>query len=98
MEQHGRTPPHNIEAEQAVIGAVFLEAEAFSTAAERLTSKDFFRASHQVIFQAMYELFEKGEPIDLVSVTILLTNKGDIDVACGVVYLTIVSEYVLIAV
>ena len=94
MEQHGRTPPHNIEAEQAVIGAVFLEAEAFSTAAERLTSKDFFRASHQVIFQAMYELFEKGEPIDLVSVTILLTNKGEIDVAGGAVYLTEVAESV----
>ncbi|MEJ8777105.1 replicative DNA helicase [Pseudogracilibacillus sp. ICA-222130] len=94
MEQHGRTPPHNIEAEQAVIGAVFLEAEAFSTAAERLTSKDFFRASHQVIFQAMYELFEKGEPIDLVSVTILLTNKGEIDVAGGAVYLTEIAESV----
>src|SRR5699024_5247479 len=54
-----RGQPHNIEAEQAVIGAVFLEPNVFSGASERLVANDFFRANHQVIFEAMFELFEK---------------------------------------
>lgn len=83
-----RVPPHNIEAEQAVLGAILLEPEAFSTAAERLSPNDFFRAGHQVIFEAMLELFEKGEPIDLVTVTTLLTNSDKLDLAGGVPYLT----------
>ena len=83
-----RVPPHNIEAEQAVLGAILLEPETFSTAAERLSPNDFFRAGHQVIFEAMLELFEKGEPIDLVTVTTLLTNSDKLDLAGGVPYLT----------
>lgn len=83
-----RVPPHNIEAEQAVLGAIFLEPEAFSTAAERIGPSDFFRAGHQVIFEAMLELFEKGEPIDLVTVTTLLSDSNKLEIAGGVPYLT----------
>ncbi|MEI3604426.1 replicative DNA helicase [Pseudogracilibacillus sp. SE30717A] len=83
-----RTPPHNIEAEQAVIGAIFLEPDVFSTASERLGPTDFYRASHEVIFEAMYQLFEKGEPIDIVTVTTLLANSDKLDIAGGVTYLT----------
>ncbi|HLS22753.1 MAG TPA: replicative DNA helicase [Pseudogracilibacillus sp.] len=89
-----RVPPNSLEAEQAVIGAIFLEPEAFSTAAERLTPADFYRTNHQIIFQAMLELFEKGEPIDLITVTTLLTNENKIDAAGGVVYLTQLTESV----
>ncbi|HLQ96453.1 MAG TPA: replicative DNA helicase [Pseudogracilibacillus sp.] len=83
-----RIPPHNIEAEQAVIGAIFLEPNAFSTASERIESKDFYRANHQVIFEAMFDLFEKGEPIDMVTVTTLLSNSEKLEIAGGVPYLT----------
>ena len=86
-----RIPPHNIEAEQAVIGAVFLEPNAFSTAAERLMPNDFYRANHQVIFEAMFSLFEKGEPIDIVTVTTFLANSDKLDIAGGVTYLTDVA-------
>ena len=48
-----RTPPQNIEAEQAILGAVFLEQEALVTASETITSGDFYRPSHQRIFQVM---------------------------------------------
>lgn len=91
---HSRVPPHNLEAEQAVIGAILLEADAFSTAAERLTPADFYRTNHQVIFEAMLKLFEKGEPIDLVSVTTHLMNEKKLDVAGGVPYLTELTESV----
>lgn len=82
-----RTPPHNIEAEQAVIGAVFLEPAAFSTASEVLDAEDFYRAGHQRIFQTMLTLSDKGEPIDLVTVTTHLQNTKTLEEAGGVSYL-----------
>src|SRR5690625_4367025 len=91
---HSRIPPNSLEAEQAVLGAIFLEPDAFSTAAERLSPADFYRTNHQVIFEAMLILFEKGEPIDLVTVTTLLSNENKLDVAGGVTYLTELSETV----
>ena len=86
-----RTPPHNIEAEQAVIGAIFLEPEAFSTASEILSAHDFYRAGHQRIFQTMLNLADKGEPIDLVTVTTQLQNAKTLEEAGGVSYLSEVA-------
>ena len=57
-----RTPPQNIEAEQAVLGAIFISEDALVTASERLTPEDFYRASHQRIFSVMLSLAERGEP------------------------------------
>ncbi|SET24826.1 primary replicative DNA helicase [Oceanobacillus limi] len=93
-EWNDRTPPHNIEAEQAVIGAIFLEPEAFSTASELLMPEDFYRASHQRIFATMISLADKGEPIDLVTVTTSLSNNKQLEEAGGVSYLTEVAESV----
>jgi replicative DNA helicase len=86
-----RIPPHNIEAEQSVIGAVFLDPESFSTASELLMPEDFFRAGHQRIFSAMVQLADKGEPIDLVTVTSFLHNRKELDEAGGVSYLSDVA-------
>ncbi|MFB4168784.1 replicative DNA helicase [Virgibacillus sp. JSM 102003] len=83
-----RTPPHNIEAEQAVIGAVFLEPDALSAASELLMPDDFYRASHQRIFEAMLKLLDRGEPIDLVTVTTSLSNEKKLDEVGGVAYLS----------
>ena len=89
-----RTPPHNIEAEQAVLGAVFLEPEAFSTASELLMPDDFYRAGHQRIFEIMVSLSDKGEPIDLVTVTTALANQNTLEEVGGVSYLTELAESV----
>ncbi|MEN2766807.1 replicative DNA helicase [Ornithinibacillus xuwenensis] len=93
-EWNDRTPPHNIEAEQAVIGAIFLEPEAFSTASELLMPGDFYRASHQRIFETMLKLADRGEPIDLVTVTSDLSNSKHLEEAGGVSYLTQLAESV----
>ncbi|MUK88159.1 replicative DNA helicase [Ornithinibacillus sp. L9] len=93
-EWNDRTPPHNLEAEQAVIGAIFLEPEAFSTASELLVPEDFYRASHQRIFATMLSLADKGEPIDLVTVTTSLSNSKQLEEAGGVSYLSEVAESV----
>ncbi|WP_377887224.1 replicative DNA helicase [Alkalihalobacillus sp. R86527] len=83
-----RTPPQNIEAEQAVIGAVFLETDALTTATEVLQSEDFYRAAHQKIFSVMIELSEKGEPVDLVTVTSELQDRSLLEEIGGVSYLS----------
>lgn len=86
-----RTPPHNIEAEQAIIGAIFLEPEAFSTASELLMPEDFYRAGHQRIFETMLRLSDRGEAIDVITVTSALQDSKHLDEAGGVSYLTEVA-------
>lgn len=83
-----RTPPHNIEAEQAVIGAIFLEPATLTTASELLMPEDFYRAAHQKIYGVMLDLSEKGEPIDLVTVTSELADRKLLDDIGGVTYLS----------
>ncbi|WP_349408990.1 replicative DNA helicase [Pseudalkalibacillus sp. SCS-8] len=83
-----RIPPHNIEAEQAVLGAVFLEPEALTSATEMLMPDDFYRAAHQRIFSVMVDLSEKGEPIDLVTVTSELQDRKLLEEVGGVSYLS----------
>ncbi|MFC2948742.1 replicative DNA helicase [Virgibacillus sediminis] len=90
-EWNDRVPPHNIEAEQSVIGAIFLEPQAFSTASEILVAEDFYRAGHQRIFAAMMKLADRGEPIDVVTVTTYLQNAKQLDEAGGVTYLSEVA-------
>ncbi|MDY0404142.1 replicative DNA helicase [Virgibacillus sp. 179-BFC.A HS] len=89
-----RIPPHNIEAEQSIIGAIFLEPEAFSTASELLMPEDFYRAAHQRIFEAMLKLSDRGEPIDVLTVTALLKDNKLLEEVGGVSYLTEVAESV----
>lgn len=83
-----RTPPQNIEAEQAVLGAIFLEPEALVTASERLAAEDFYRASHQRIYSVMILIAERGEPVDLVTVTAELQAKKWLEEIGGVSYLS----------
>jgi replicative DNA helicase len=83
-----RTPPHNSEAEMAVLGAILLDGEAIVTAMERVTGDDFYRTAHQYIYTAMVELFQEEEPVDLVTLTARLQNKQQLDDVGGVLYLT----------
>lgn len=83
-----RTPPHNTEAEQAILGAMLLEKEALITASERIKPDDFYRPSHQKIFQVMLELGERGEPVDLITVTAELQDKKLLEEIGGVSYLS----------
>lgn len=89
-----RIPPHNIEAEQSVIGAIFLEPEAFSTASQILQPEDFYRAGHQRIFEVMLNLSDRGEPIDILTVTAALQDRKILDEAGGVSYLTEIASSV----
>jgi replicative DNA helicase len=83
-----RLPPQNIEAEQSILGAVLLENDALLKAIEVLTPEDFYRASHRKLFNAMLDLFDKNEVIDLITVAELLKRKNELDDVGGVTYLS----------
>src|SRR5699024_10977994 len=85
---------HNIEAEQSVIGAILIEPNAFSTASELITAIDFYRTGHRVVFEAMFALLEKGEPIDMVTVTRWLQDADQLDISGGVPYVTHLAQRV----
>lgn len=83
-----RLPPQHIEAEQAVLGAMLISPDAVSEAIELLMPDDFYRNSHQMIFQAMHELYEQGQPVDVITVTAALqAHEGALDTVGGASYL-----------
>ncbi|MDF2558292.1 MAG: replicative helicase [Bacillales bacterium] len=84
----GLVPPHNLEAEQAVIGAVFLEPKSIELAMKYVRSDDFYRQQHQRIFQCMASLYESGSAVDLVTVSASLNTKQILDEVGGISYLT----------
>lgn len=83
-----RVLPQNVEAEQAVLGAILRDSEAMITAMERLTHEDFYRPIHQSIFEAMVDLANEEEPIDLITLTAKLQDKGRLEELGGVTYLS----------
>jgi len=70
-----RIPPQSVDAEMSVLGSLMLDKEAVFRIADALHPTDFYKNAHQTIFQAMLDLFNKGEPIDMVSVSSKLKEK-----------------------
>ena len=62
-----RTLPHNIEAEQAVIGAMLMDTDAIVAASEIITAEDFYGNQYGILFRAMYDMYSSGKPVDLVT-------------------------------
>src|SRR5690606_18765204 len=93
-QQFDRIPPHNNEAEQSVIGAIFLEPQALITAAETLVPEDFYRVSHQKIFRTMVTLSDRGQAIDVVTVTEELSATKELEDVGGISYLTEIANAV----
>lgn len=84
-----KLPPQNIEAEQSLLGALLIDKDAVLRVAESLQPNHFYRSEqHGRIYQAILELFEKREPIDLVTVTDKLKASQSIDIAGGSAYLS----------
>ena len=83
-----RLPPQNLEAEQAVLGAIFLEPSSLTLASEILLPEDFYRGAHQRIFDAMLKLTDKGEAVDLITVTEELAAAKLLEDIGGISYLS----------
>jgi len=90
----GRIPPQNIEAEQSVLGAILLDKEVLSSVTEIISSQDFYREDHREIFEAIMDLYEKGEPIDLITVAEQLKVRGSLEAVGGLEYLTNLASLV----
>lgn len=86
--------PHNLEAEESVLGACFLSVNALETAVESLNDTDFFDNKHAKIFKALQNLVEEKIPVDLTTVTSELTKQNWLNEVGGVSYLTEVIQFV----
>ncbi len=90
-----KLPPQSLEAEYSVLGGLMLEREAYDQVADLVNSSDFYKPSHQSIFQAISDLHMKAQPVDLVTVTNLLQSRNELDVIGGPEYLlTLVDKVV----
>ncbi|EFV13439.1 replicative DNA helicase [Segniliparus rugosus] len=91
-EDPGRQPPQDGAAEQSVLGGMLLSKDAVADVVEILQGADFYRPAHQLIFEAITELFSKGEPADAVLVASELERRGQLGRVGGAPYLhTLIS-------
>lgn len=86
--EHGKLQPQAIDLEEAVLGAMMLEKEAVNLAIDILQPKSFYKESHQKIFEVIIELFGKSEPIDILTITNALKQKGELEFIGGPYYIT----------
>ena len=90
---HLRVPPHNIEAEQSVLGSLMLDKDAVIKVADLVRVGDYYKDAHNIIYEVMLELYEAREPIDVLSISNRLDEKGKLDTVGGSAYLaTIVNS------
>ena len=90
----GKVPPHDIEAEQAVIGSMLTDMEAVISSIEVLKPEDFYREDNKLIYTAMVNLYSRSEPIDLITVKSELESMGKFDQVGGIEYLAELPEKV----
>jgi replicative DNA helicase len=82
-----KQPPHSIEAEQSVLGGLMLDNRIFYDLADQIAASDFYRADHQLIYDAIGELISANKPCDFVTLSEHLRNKGKLEDAGGIAYL-----------
>ena len=88
-----RTPPQDLIAEQGVLGGMLLSKDAIADVVEIIRDRDFYRPAHELIYDAIVDLYGRGEPVDPVTVSAELTKRGDIARAGGAPYLhTLISS------
>jgi replicative DNA helicase len=86
-ESFDRTPPHDVAAEQCVLGGMLLSKDAISDVMETIRPDDHYRPAHQIIHEAVLELYGRGEPADPVTVSDLLNKRGELTRVGGPSYL-----------
>jgi replicative DNA helicase len=90
----GKIPPHDIEAEQAVLGSMLTDKDAVIAAIEVLKPEDFYREDNKAIYEAILNLYSKPEPIDIITVKAELIENGKFDSIGGLEYLAVLPDKV----
>ncbi len=89
-----RVPPQNIEAEQSVLGAMIISRDAIAEASQYLTEADFYREAHRIAFSTMIDIFNRNEPVDLITVTEQLRKTNQLEKVGGITFLTSLANSV----
>ena len=91
-EDLGRTPPQDLAAEQSVLGGMMLSKDAIADVVEQLRATDFYRPAHEMVYDAVLDLYGRGEPADAITVAATLTSRGQLGRVGGPGYLhTLIS-------
>lgn len=90
--QNVKAPPHSNEAEQSLLGALMLKADAWDQVADQLDEVDFYRENHRLIYRAIGELAEDGQPFDAITVTEWFARHGKLDRVDSGAYLTMLAN------
>ncbi len=93
-EQRLKLPPQNQEAEQSVLGGMLLDNEAINRVIELIRPDDFYREAHRRIYQTVLTLYQRNEPVDLVTLTSALKEDGALDAIGGAAYLAALVDRV----
>lgn len=94
MEGMERIPPHNIDAEKSVLGAIILDKDALLEILEILRPDDFYNKMHGEIFTAVTELYKRNEPVDILTVTEELKRRNSLEMVGGRAYVALLSTIV----
>jgi replicative DNA helicase len=89
-----KTIPQNIEAEASLLGALLIDTDAIVKIADQISSRDFFDPRHQRIYEAVSQLYERHEAIDVLTLADRLRNNGYLDIVGGAAYLTELTNFV----
>lgn len=90
----GKIPPHDIDAEQAVIGSMLTDKDAVIDSVEVLKPDDFYRQDNKTIYEAILNLYNRAEPIDIITVKSELTSLGKLEAVGGLEYLAVLPDKV----
>ena len=90
----GKVPPHDVEAEQAVIGSMLTDKDAVISAIEKLKPDAFYREDNKLIYSAILNLYNRAEPIDVITLKAELQTNGDLEKVGGLEYLVELPEKV----
>ncbi len=94
LKDIGNIPPHNVQAEQSVLGSMILDKDAIITATEILDSEDFYKEANKEIYEAIIELYDRNEPVDLITLSEELKKRDTLEAIGGVTYLADLSDAV----
>ncbi|MCK8816649.1 replicative DNA helicase [Natroniella sulfidigena] len=88
MDNVDKVPPNSLEAEKSTLGSMLLDRDAIAKVIEILQPEDFYRQTHSIIYNVINDLFDKGKPVDLVTISEQLREKGKLEEVGGASYIT----------
>lgn len=94
MEGNLRVPPHNMEAEQSVLGAMLIDKNAIAEASEILSGVEFYKESHNILYNTIVEMYDRDEPVDIVTLVEILRSREHLEVVGGVSYISTLAASV----